>query len=67
MTYTFARILFWIGVVLIIFGLIGHPILLGFFLITLAIIAAFKAGEKEEIKKYKKRHYNRRENDVQDN
>lgn len=67
MNYTFARILFWIGIILIIFGLIGHPILLGLFLITLAIIAAFKAGEKEEFKKYKERHYNRRENDVQDN
>lgn len=59
MNYTFARIIFWIGIILIIFGLIGHPILLGLFLITLAIIAAFKAGEKEELKKYKERHYRR--------
>ena len=57
MSYTFPRILFWIGLILIIFGLIGHPILLGFFLIIFAMImVAIKDEDEKKLEKYREKH-----------
>lgn len=62
MNYTFARIIFWIGIVFILFGLFNYPILLGLFLIgfALLIISLLDKKDKELLTKYKKRHYDRR-------
>ena len=63
MSYVFPRILFWIGLVLIIFGLIGNPVLLGFFLIIFAMImVAIKDKDEKILDKYKEKHYKRKEN-----